>query len=223
MMGRPEDDDTGELFTAKAGLVLALRSIGITDHRLLNAFEATPHEVFVPDDYSAYAYKDASLPIGCGQSITSPLVLARMLALLDPFGTSKVLEVGTGTGYSAALLSRMTRRVFSVERHEELAREASARWSAIDASGIIGFHQDGLVGLAQQAPFERILLTGSVEEVPVVLLDQLADGGTLVAPVGPPDERQVLLRLVREEDELVESEHGAVRLAPLVHGRSRAL
>lgn len=208
---------------AQAGLVLLLRSNGITDNRLLKQFESVPHQVFVPEEFAEYAYRDASLPIECGQSISSPLVLARMLCLLEPFEINKALEIGTGSGYSAALLSRFARRTFTIERYQTLIRAAEARWAQLKLSGIVGFHDDGLEGLAQQAPFDRILLTGSVTEVPETLTEQLADGGILVAAVGAADARQQLIRIVREDDELVTTEHAFVRLPQLTPGKARAL
>lgn len=218
-----DEDEPGDLFTARAGLILALRGQGVTDRDLLNAFESVPHEAFVPDDYAGYAYKDSSLPIACGQSITSPVILAKLLQLLDPAGAGKVLEIGTGSGYAAMLLSRLARRVFTTERFRELSIAAEMRWQALGVTNIIGNHADGLEGLPQQAPFERILLTGSVTEIPEALIAHLTEDGVLVAPVGPPNERQTILRLVRSEDDVAVSEHGSVRLAPLVHGRARAL
>ena len=210
---RSGEDDTH--FVARAALILALRSIGVTDRRLLEAFESVPHESFVPDEYAEYAYKDASLPIGHGQSITSPLILARLLAELDVAGAGKVLEVGSGSGYSAALLARLGRRVFSVERERNLHTSATIRWRNLRIDNVIGFLGDGLSGLPQMGPFDRILLTGSVPEVPETLAYQLVDEGILVAAVGPPTERQSVVTVQREGDELVIAEHGTLRLPPL--------
>lgn len=212
----PDDrDGTDELFVARAGLILALRGLGITDKRLLAAFESSPHEVFVPPDYAEYAYKDASLPIGFGQSITSPLILAQLIAALDADGAAKILEIGTGSGYSAFLLSRLGRRVFSIERERRLLSAAVARWRDLRADNIVGMAGNGLLGLAQMAPFDRILLTGSVPEVPEVLTGQLADEGILVAAVGAPSERQTILRIEREGETYLVAERGTVRLPPL--------
>ena len=219
----PGPEQTDMFVEARAGLILALRQLGITDPALLRAFEQVPHEHFVPDDYSEYAYREVSLPIACGQSITNPAHIAAMLSLLEPQGTGKILEVGTGSGYSAAILSRMARRVFSLERYRTLATQAHAVWSALGFNNIVGLHEDGLNGLVQQSPFDRILLTGSVAEPPESLLDQLVDGGIAVVPIGPPSEKQVLVRYERADDVLLETEHGSIRLAPLVPGRSRAL
>lgn len=206
---------------ARASLVLSLRQHGITQADVLRAFENVAHEAFIPDDYAEYAYREGSLPIACGQSITSPSIVAAMLVALNPQGTGKVLEIGTGSGYSAALLARMAKRVFTLERHQELAHRAQIAWKELSLSNIVGFHQDGLLGLGGHAPFDRILLNGSVIEIPELLLEQLADGGVLVAPVGPPDSRQPVVRIERVEDDFIESEHGTVRLAPLSTGKVR--
>jgi protein-L-isoaspartate(D-aspartate) O-methyltransferase len=212
-----------DFWEARASLILHLRQLGITDSEILRAFETVPHEAFVPEDYAEYAYRESSLPIECGQSITAPTILATMISVLAPQGTGKLLEIGTGSGYSAALFSRMARRVFSVEKFRTLANAAQARWRKIGYNNIIGLNEDGLDGLPQQAPFERIFLTGSVPEVPEEIVDQLADGGIAVMPVGSPSDRQAIVRVERADDDFIESEHGFVRLAPLTAGRSRTL
>ena len=207
--------ENNPFFVARAGLILALRGLGITERRLLEAFETVPHEAFVPEDYAEYAYKDASLPIGGGQSITSPIILGRLLFALDAADSAKILEIGTGSGYSAALLSCLGRRVFSLEKDRALLNSAMARWRDLRADNIVGIVADGLGGLANMAPFNRILLAGSVPDVPEVLSDQLADEGILVAAVGPANERQTIVTVEREGTELVIAEHGTIRLPPL--------
>lgn len=210
-----------DYWEARAGLILNLRQLGVTDPDILRAFETVPHERFVPQDFGEYAYRESSLPIECGQSITAPGLLAQLLVPLAPQGAGKVLEVGTGSGYSAALLSRMARRVFSIEKHRVLASNAQARWQGLGYANIIGLNEDGLLGLEQQAPFERIVLTGSVSEVPEELVEQLADGGIAVMAVGAPSDRQAIVRIERADDSFIETETGTVRLAPLSPGRAR--
>lgn len=215
-------DNPDQMQLARAGLVLGLRQRGITHPELLRAFEAVPHELFVPEEYAEYAYRQGSLPIGCGQSITSPLILGELLAVLEPWGAGTILEIGTGSGYGTALLSRMARRVFSMERHGQLVRAALARWETLRISNIVVLHEDGLRGWPSRSAFDRILLTGSVSEVPEAVTNQLADDGVLVAAVGPPDGRQAILRIERADDEFIASEKGRIRLPPLASGKSRA-
>ena len=219
MMG--EAGGVTDFWEARAGLILHLRQLGITDSEILKAFETVPHEAFVPDEYAQYAYRESSLPIECGQSITAPTILATMISVLAPQGAGKILEIGTGSGYSAALLSRMARRVFTLEKFRTLVGLAQQRWRTIGYGNIIGLNEDGFSGLPRQAPFERIFLTGSVPEVPEEIVGQLDDGGVAVMAVGPASERQAIVRIERADDTYIETEHGFVRLAPLTPGRSR--
>lgn len=208
---------------ARASLILKLRQRGIVDTNILRAFETIPHEVFVPEDFAQFAYREGSLPIECGQSITSPTILAAMISVLDPSGCAKALEIGTGSGYSAALLSRMVKRVFSIERHKVLAQRATERWMTAGTGNVVGFEQNGLGGLPTHQPYDRILLNGTVADIPKVLLEQLDDGGVLVAPVGLADNRQIITRAERVGDDFLITEHGSVRLAPLVNAKTRGI
>lgn len=217
--GPPEFSD---IQMARASLILKLRQHGVMDADILRAFEVVPHEIFVPEGYHEYAYREGSLPIDCGQSITSPTILAAFLVALEPAGTVKTLEVGTGSGYSSALLARMCKRVFSLERFAELAHTAQQNWIRASIGNIVGFHMDGLSGLEAHSPFDRILLNGAVSDIPSILADQLTDGGILVTPVGLPEDRQIVTRVERVGGNFVVSEHGQVRLAPLIPGKSRA-
>lgn len=208
---------------ARASLILSLRQHGVTQPDILRAFESVPHEIFIPDDYLEYAYREGSLPLQGGQSITSPTIVAAILVVLEPQDTNKILEIGTGSGYSAALLARMTKRLFTLERNKELALKAQANWKSAGIGNVIGFNLDGLPGLAAHQPFDRILLNGAVPEIPELLLEQLADSGVLVAPVGKPGERQIITRVERTDDDFLTTEHGFIRLSPLVSGKSQPL
>ncbi|WP_029040141.1 protein-L-isoaspartate(D-aspartate) O-methyltransferase [Cucumibacter marinus] len=209
---------------ACAQLILRLRQFGVTHAPLLRAIEATPHEAFVPEEFAEHAYRDVSLPIACGQSMTSPVTLARMIDLMGiNGGVNSVLEIGTGSGYAAALLSKLSRRVFTMDRYRTLLSQAETRWQTIGCANIVGLHGDGFEGLVSHAPFDRILVTGSITEVPEILIEQLADDGVLVAPLGEPNERQILTRFERVDDTVIEREGGQVRLSALVQGKSRAL
>lgn len=210
------------LWEARASLILHLRQLGITDPDWLRVFESVPHENFIPAEYAHYAYREASIPIGFGQSITSPAILASMMVHLDAFGSHKILEIGTGSGYSAALLSRIAKRVFTIERQRTLASMAHENWKRISYENIVGLHEDGLYGLSQQQPFDRIFLAGSVQEVPDEIVNQLADGGIAVMAIGNPSDKQTILKIERLDDVFLDSEHGTVRLSPLVQGKARA-
>lgn len=219
-----QDDEPVNLEWAKASLVLNLRQKGITQRAVVNALESTPHEVFLPADYAEHAYKDCALPIECGQSMTSPVKVAQMLSYLQfDDMLPKILEVGTGSGYATALLSRFAKRVFTIEKYGTLLRLAQSRWERLKLSNIISQHGDGLLGWPLQNPFDRIILTGSVQNVPQTLLDQLVDGGLLLAPIGAPNQLQQLTRFERMGDQIVEDVVGTIRLAPLMSGKSQTL
>ncbi len=167
-------------------LVMALRKLGIADARVLSAVERTPREAFVDAPFSHQAYDNTALPIACGQTISQPYVVAFATQALEVGPNMRVLEIGTGSGYQAAVLSPLCRKVYTVERHKPLLREAEARFKALKLENVVTKHGDGLLGWPQQAPFDRILLSASVEEVSPILIEQLKPGGILIAPVGAP-------------------------------------
>ncbi len=165
-------------------LVMTLRKQGIDDLRVLSAIERTPREIFVDEPFAHQAWDNSALPIACGQTISQPYVVAYITQALKLEPHMRVLEIGTGSGYQAAVLSPLCRRVYTVERHRPLLREAEARFKALKLHNIVTRHGDGLAGWPQQAPFDRILLSAAVPEVPVNLVQQLKPGGMLIAPVG---------------------------------------
>jgi protein-L-isoaspartate(D-aspartate) O-methyltransferase len=169
---------------------------GVDEPRLLEALLATPRHLFVDEALSARAYGDRALPIGCGQTLSRPYLIARMLQLLAPGPSDRVLEVGTGSGYQAALLARLAGAVFSVERFEPLARRARENWRRAGAGGIRLRVGDGSAGWPEAGPFDAIVVAAAAPGVPRPLLEQLAAGGRLVVPVGSAV-RQVLKRLLR--------------------------
>jgi protein-L-isoaspartate(D-aspartate) O-methyltransferase len=203
-------------------LVMSLRGGGVTDAKVMGALERTPRHLFVPQRFGDQAYDDRALPIDCGQTISQPLIVALMTQALKLDDRCKVLEIGTGSGYQAAVLARLARRVYSVERYRTLSREAEARFEALRLTNIVTKIGDGTLGWAEQAPFDRIILTASAPERPDTILQQLKDGGIAVAPVDRGT-KQVLVRYVREGDEIVESDIMDVRFVPLVKGEARAL
>lgn len=203
-------------------LVMALRGGGVTDARVLAAIERTPRDLFVPERFSDQAFDDRALPIDCGQTISQPLIVALMTQALKLDDRCKVLEIGTGSGYQAAVLSRLARRVYSVERYRTLSREAEAHFAQMRLNNITTRVGDGTLGWPEQAPFDRIILTASAPVRPDAILAQLKDGGIAIAPVDRGT-KQVLVRYQREGDELTTSDIMDVRFVPLVKGEAKSL
>jgi protein-L-isoaspartate(D-aspartate) O-methyltransferase len=216
-------DGDGEGRVAVARLILGLRSQGIRDPRVLKAIETVPRELFVEEAYADIAYADRSLPIDCGQTISQPFIVAYMTEKLSVGDRDKVLEVGTGSGYQAAVLARLCRRVYTIERYSTLLRQAEERFKALGIANITAMLGDGMKGWPQQAPFDRIIVTAAAERVPEALVDQLKVGGIMVLPVGPVGGAQHLHRLVRTEDGYEDEELLAVRFVPLVPGKAEAI
>jgi protein-L-isoaspartate(D-aspartate) O-methyltransferase len=202
----------------KARLVLALRSHGITDTRVLSAMERVPREVFTPPMFRDQAYEDTALPIGHGQTLSQPHVVARMVEALDIGDRMRVLEIGTGSGYHAAVLSHLCRRVYTIERHRPLLAEAERRFAALGLHNVTTRAGDGMKGWPETAPFDRISVTAAGLEPPDSLLGQLAVGGVMVIPVGGREEAQQLLRIRRTEAGIESEKLMDVRFVPLVPG-----
>ena len=201
-----------------ARLVLDLRRGGIADERVLEAIERTPRRMFVPEPFRDRAYENVALPIGRHQTVSQPLVVARMSEALAVTDRMKVLEVGTGSGYQSAVLAPLCRRLYTMERHPALLTEAEARFSALGLTNITALAADGSAGWPEQAPFERIMVTAAALDVPPVLLEQLAIGGVMVIPIGSGEQDQRLTRVVRSADGAETEDLGAVRFVPLVDG-----
>ena len=199
-------------------LVNRLRDNGIRDERVLHAIAATPRHEFVDEALSSRAYEDTALPIGLGQTISQPWVVAKMTeALLDGGSPQKVLEVGTGSGYQAAVLAALVPSVFTVERIEQLLKQARRRFHRLKLNNIYTRHADGHLGWPSQAPFDGIIVTAGASRLPVELIDQLKVGGLLVVPVD--DFRaQRLLAVRRTEDGYEETDLGGVIFVPLLPG-----
>jgi protein-L-isoaspartate(D-aspartate) O-methyltransferase len=208
----------------KAQLILQLRSAGVRDDAVLEVLEKTPRELFVPETFRRHAYDNSALPIAQGQTISQPQIVGVMTQALALTRRSKVLEIGTGSGYQAVILSYLCRRVYTVERWKPLLRGAEAIFKALDRPNIHTRFGDGSLGWPQQAPFDRILVTAAAEVVPPALFDQLVPGGILLAPIGPaldedPLAGQVLRRFTKHEGGEIEAEDmGTVRFVPLRTG-----
>ncbi|MFQ5775174.1 MAG: protein-L-isoaspartate(D-aspartate) O-methyltransferase [Kiloniellaceae bacterium] len=202
----------------KIRLIMELRRAGISDTHVLSAIERIPREAFVPESFRDQAYENRALPIGFGQTLSQPGVVAAMTQALRTDRRLRVLEVGTGSGYQAAVLSRLCRRLYTIERHRDLQREAEARFQRLRLHNITARVGDGGKGWPEQAPFSRIVVTAAAPQVPGALVDQLVAGGILVVPVGRPGADQDLVRLTRENGVLTEERLGRVRFVPLLAG-----
>ena len=216
----PDESSSDE---SLARLVLGLRSQGVTDPAVLNAIETTPRDLFTPDLFKARAWEDSALPIACGQTISQPFIVGLMTQALRAEPRHRVLEIGTGSGYQTAILSRLVRLVYTVERYRTLMAEAQERFKTLGLTNIINKFGDGGAGWPEQAPFDRIMVTAAAPDEPKVLLDQLKPNGVLVAPVGKGPV-QVLRRYVRnaaggfDVEDMTE-----VRFVPLLDGVAKEL
>lgn len=202
----------------KMQFLFALRQRGVMDKRVLEAMEKIDRGVFVKGIFAERAYEDMPLPIACGQTISQPSVVGLMTQALDVDPRHKVLEVGTGSGYQAAILSQLARRVYTVDRHKRLVAQAQEAFDTLGLTNITAFAADGTRGLPEQAPFDRILITAAAEDPPGPLLSELKTGGIMVVPVGQSDAVQVMIKVTRTESGFEYEELRQVRFVPLIEG-----
>jgi protein-L-isoaspartate(D-aspartate) O-methyltransferase len=214
-------EDARDTAERKMQFLFALRSKGVTDTRVLTAMEKIDRGPFIRGYFAERAYEDMPLPIACGQTISQPSVVGLMTQALRVAPRDKVLEVGTGSGYQAAILSQLARRVYTVDRHRRLVREAGEIFRRLDLTNITAVTADGSFGLPDQAPFDRIIVTAAAEDPPGPLLAQLKIGGIMVLPVGQSDTVQSLIRVTRREESFDYDELRPVRFVPLVEGLGR--
>jgi protein-L-isoaspartate(D-aspartate) O-methyltransferase len=194
-----------------------IRAKGITNLKVLEAMSRVPRELFLPHALGAEAYDDNALPIGEKQTISQPTVVAEMTAALQLTGTEKVLEIGTGCGYQTAILCRLAKRIFTIERHPRLSTSAAERLNAMGYSNFAALVGDGTLGWAAQAPFDAIIVTAAGPSIPPALIDQLKPGGRLVIPVGDENRQQRLVRLTKTENgQTQEQVLGLVSFVPLI-------
>ena len=203
--------------------MLTLRRRGIGDKAVLRAMDEVPREHFVETAYADHAYADQAMPIACGQTISQPYVVAYMTEQLAVRGNHRVLEVGTGSGYQAAVLSRLAREVVTLERYRTLANSARARLKTLGYANVEVLLGDGLGGEPLRAPYDRIIVTAAAESIPPALTAQLAEGGIMVLPLGPHGGTQELLKLTKTGQGLSRENLIPVRFVPLLSGQAREL
>ncbi|MEQ8248814.1 MAG: protein-L-isoaspartate(D-aspartate) O-methyltransferase [Alphaproteobacteria bacterium] len=203
----------------KIRLIMELRQQGISDTKVLSAIERVPREIFVSPSFVDQAYENTALPIEEGQTISQPYVVAFMTQALDVHPRQRVLEIGTGSGYQAAVLAKLCRRVFTVERYRSLLRRAEEKFKRARINNIVARLGDGALGWPELAPFDRIIVTAAAPEVPSALKEQLSDkGGILIVPVGRDSQAQQIVRIVRNGEAFTSEELLPVRFVPLVAG-----
>ena len=208
----------------RMGFQLALRRRGISDQAVLRAMDEVPREYFVAAEFTDSAYADQALPIACGQTISQPYVVGYMTEQLEVEPNHRVLEIGTGSGYQAAVLSRIAREVVSIERYRTLADVARERLKTLGYSNVTILAGDGFLGAPDRAPFDRIIVTAAAQEIPEALVEQLGAGGKLALPLGPRNGTQYIVKLTKAADgSLTREDLIAVRFVPLLPGQAREL
>ena len=214
---------TGDGSEERMEFLLNLRRSGIGDAAVLRAMDEVPREHFVAPDLVEAAYADQALPIACGQTISQPFVVAYMTEQLEVRPQHRVLEVGTGSGYQAAVLSRLAREVYSIERFRTLAETARVRLETLGFDNVTVVVGDGLSGLPEHAPYDRVMVTAAAERIPEALVEQLAERGVMVLPLGPHGGPQQIVKLVKTPEGVDRRDLIAVRFVPLLPGQAREL
>ena len=207
----------------KIQLLMSLRNQGVRDMRVLEAIEKVPRELFMAESFAGQSYADQALPIACGQTISQPFIVAFMTDRLQVTKRHRVLEIGTGSGYQAAVLSLLCRRVYTIERYRTLAKEAEARFKQLQLNNITQLVGDGSKGWPKQGSFERIIVTAAAKEIPPALLDQLAVGGIMIIPIEEKPGKQDLYRVTRTEKGIEREHLLPVRFVPLMEGIAKEL
>ena len=203
---------------SKALLMLKLRQSGVSNPEILNSIETIDRSSFVSKSFTSRSLEDIPLPIECGQTISQPSLVAFMTQQLEIPYRSKVLEIGTGSGYQTAILARLSSRVYSIERYKKLVDIAKIRLANLNISNVTILLHDGFFGYSPQAPFDRIILTAAVEEIPILVINQLRIGGIMIVPVGMSNQKQSLLKVVKTEKGLDIKELMSVRFVQMKEG-----
>jgi protein-L-isoaspartate(D-aspartate) O-methyltransferase len=214
-------DSSGTRDTPLARLMMALRSQGVTDPAVLGAIEKTPRDLFTPDLFKDRSWEDQALPIACGQTISQPFIVGLMTQALTLEPRARVLEIGTGSGYQTAVLARISRLVYTIERYRTLMKEAEARFQKLELLNVITKFGDGFKGWPEQAPFDRILVTAAAPSEPKTLLNQLKPNGVLVAPVGKGPVQKLCRYAGDGQGGFVMEVLCEVRFVPLLEGVAR--
>ena len=220
MNDTPAHPDVG---VARMEFMLSLRRYGIMDAAVLRAMDEVPRDYFVSVEHTALAYADHALPIACGQTISQPFIVAYMTEQLRLRPDHRVLEIGAGSGYQAAVLSRIVKDVVTVERYRTLAEAASVRLKTLGYTNVDVITADGIAGAPGKAPFDRIIVTAATTEIPQALVDQLGEGGVMLLPLGPQDGAQHIVRLTKTGSDIARETLLAVRFVPLLPGKAKEL
>ena len=203
----------------KFDLLLDLKQQGISDINVLNIIEHIDRSLFVDTNLKEKSNLNVALPIDCGQTISQPLIVAHMTQTLDINKKMRVLEIGTGSGYQSIVLSKLSRFVYTIERHNILLKKAKNLLQSLEINNVFFKHADGGLGWSEQAPFDRIIVTASAPEIPTKLLSQLVDNGIMVIPVGEDNDNQVLKKIIKKGDSFIVKNIMNVRFVPLLEGK----
>ena len=201
----------------KINLILQLRKHGVTNHRVLSILEKIPREQFIDKELFYKAYQNKALPIDCNQTISQPAVVAKMTELLEPKKSFKVLEIGTGSGYQTAILSKLFKRIYSIERHKILLEKAKKILSNLKINNVVFYYGDGMKGWPAKFSFERIIITAVSKNLPIKIINQLSDGGILVLPLQYEND-QYITKVIKKNRKLYFKKYWKVRFVPLVSG-----
>ena len=200
-------------------LILSLKKNGIKDNQVLKVMEELPRSFFLESSIKSKSNLDVALPIECGQTISQPLIVAHMTQALELTKKIRILEIGTGSGFQTAILSKLCRFVYSVERHETLKKKAENKFKLLNLNNVFCKHSDGGLGWREQAPFDRIIVTASAPEIPVSLIKQLKDNGIMIIPVGEENDDQTLKLLKKNGKKIKVNNMMQVRFVPLLEGK----
>jgi|TARA_B000000532_G_scaffold5455_1_gene4249 protein-L-isoaspartate(D-aspartate) O-methyltransferase len=203
----------------KFDLLLDLKQQGVSDIKILNIIEDIDRSLFIDTNLKEKSNLNVALPIDCGQTISQPLVVAHMTQTLDISKKMRVLEIGTGSGYQSLVLSKLSRFVYTIERHNILLKKAKNLLQSLEINNVFFKHADGGLGWSEQAPFDRIIVTASAPEIPTKLLSQLVDDGIMVIPVGEDNDNQVLKKIIKKGDSFIVKNIMNVRFVPLLEGK----